>query len=385
MEFEQPEIILLTHEFYPLQGGISTFCQELALSLRRRDCEVEIWGPSVAKLPEPLARFGCHLCSLPIPADHGFQATLGMAKALRRNLPRKRNTVVVIAEPGPLRAYFLAFRNTPSPDHRLWIILHGSEILRGRKNPLWKWPLQFCLTRATLVGTVSAFNRELIQSHFPGCGEKVRVLPMGPSSEIREAASTYARAEQKKKPPWQILTVARIHPRKGQDLVLRALALLPAEIRQDVVYRIVGGGRRKSYLRKIKNLAQKSGVRVQFTGPLDEKALWEEYARADFFIMTSRQYRRSVEGFGLVYLEAGCFGLPSIAARSGGVADAVLDGQTGVLVEEGKVMDIRDALERFCTDSRFRLDLGRGAREYSMKRTWDSVAAQFLESTLPGM
>ncbi|MCH8474847.1 MAG: glycosyltransferase family 4 protein [Opitutales bacterium] len=382
MESVQPEIILLTHEFYPLQGGIATFCQELASALIRKGCRVEIWGSMGAKLPAPLAAAGCQLRPLPIPADHGVRATWGMAKALRSDLPGRPNAVVIIAEPGPMRAYFIAFRKAPCPLHRLWLILHGSEILRGRKNPLWKWPLEFCLTRATQVGTVSSFNQDLIRSHFPKGKNKVRVLPIGPSVKIMEAGQTYTATKKKQGPPWQILTVARIHPRKGQDLVLQALSLLPVEFRQNIVYRIVGGGRRKSYLQALKNLARASGVTVEFTGPLEEQALWEEYGRADLFVMTSRRHRHSVEGFGLVYLEAGCFALPSLAARSGGVADAVLDGQTGVLVEEGKVTEIRDALERLFTDSTFRLTLGQKAKAYAMNRTWDRVAYDFLQSDL---
>ena len=90
--------------------------------------------------------------------------------------------------------------------------------------------------------------------------------------------------------------------------------------------------------------------------------------------MTSRQLDRSIEGFGLVYLEAAAHGLPVVAHHVGGVADAVVDGRTGLLVPENRPAQLAAAFERLIHDRDLRLRLGEAGREWARRNCWKASA-----------
>ena len=89
-------------------------------------------------------------------------------------------------------------------------------------------------------------------------------------------------------------------------------------------------------------------------------------------------YRNSVEGFGLVYLEAGAYGLPALAYDTGGVSDAVHDGATGRLIRTGDISALTRQLQRWIEDPTPLQALGRAAREKALSRTWPDVVAASL-------
>src|SRR5690606_11449918 len=127
--------------------------------------------------------------------------------------------------------------------------------------------------------------------------------------------------------------VSRLVPRKGQDTLIRAW---PAVLRRvpEAALLLVGGG---PYRPELQRLAERCGVAgsVVFTGSVPWEELPAHYDAGDVFAMPCRTRRRGldVEGLGIVYLEASATGLPVVAGNSGGAPDAVLDGETGVVVD----------------------------------------------------
>ena len=101
---------------------------------------------------------------------------------------------------------------------------------------------------------------------------------------------------------------------------------------------------------------------------------------ADIFAMTSLQLDRSVEGFGLVYLEAAAHGLPVVAHHVGGVADAVVDGRTGLLVPENRPAQLAAAFERLIHERELRLRLGEAGREWARRNCWRASAAALFQA-----
>jgi glycosyltransferase involved in cell wall biosynthesis len=176
-----------------------------------------------------------------------------------------------------------------------------------------------------------------------------------------------------------LLTVARIHPRKGQLAVLEALARLPEERRSRIVYRMAGPLNRPSYLRKLKALARARGIDMSYLGCLDDEALIREYSEADVFVMTSDELPRDVEGFGLGCLEASAFGLPVIAHRTGGVEDAVREGTSGILVDAGDRGALASTIAELVDDRALRRRLGEGGRDWAARFSWDATAATLFD------
>jgi len=169
--------------------------------------------------------------------------------------------------------------------------------------------------------------------------------------------------------------VGRLHPRKGQLLTLQALQMLPGDVRSRLEYWIVGGQSKGNYENLLRaQAAQQPDLTVRFFGNLPDEELTGIYDGADIFAMTSVNLDRSVEGFGLVYLEAAAHGLPVVAHDVGGVSEAVVDGVTGLLVPPNRPVQLAAAFEKLIHDPALRRRLGAAGRDWAMRNCWKESA-----------
>jgi phosphatidylinositol alpha-1,6-mannosyltransferase len=175
-----------------------------------------------------------------------------------------------------------------------------------------------------------------------------------------------------------LLTVARLVPHKGQDVAIRALSVLTAEL-PTLRYVIVGEGPDEQRLRTI---ARDAGVadRVVFAGAIRDDLLPSVYAGAAVYVGLSRLLPPiNVEGFGISFVEAAASGVPAVAGDSGGVRSAVLDAETGIVVPPENVEHVAAAIRALMVDDSLRRRLGAAAREAALQRfNWDRVASDTL-------
>ena len=179
--------------------------------------------------------------------------------------------------------------------------------------------------------------------------------------------------------PPALLTVARLVPRKGIDTVLQSLPLLLVQY-PDLQYWIVGSGPARASLAQ---QAQELGLShaVRFMDEVSESELPEFYRRATVFVMPARAdyHAGSVEGFGIVYLEASASGLPVVAGNSGGASEAVIENETGLLVPPDDPPALTQALSRLLDDAAMRQRMGRAGRRWvDRAMNWDRVGEQFI-------
>ncbi|MGH9499081.1 MAG: oligosaccharide flippase family protein [Terriglobales bacterium] len=180
-----------------------------------------------------------------------------------------------------------------------------------------------------------------------------------------------------------LVTVARIVRNKGIDVVLRALKILD---RHHVPYRYVvaGDGPERAFL---ENLAVELGVQtnVHFAGWVSEEDKWRLLQSADVFVMPSHvNPSQQHEGFGIVFLEAAACGIPAIGSNAGGIPDAVVDGETGILVEPESPERLADALMFLHQNPEERKKMGEAGRERARSQfSPQAIAAHFqLEVSL---
>ena len=171
-----------------------------------------------------------------------------------------------------------------------------------------------------------------------------------------------------------LLCVGRIHPRKGQLELVRAINSLDKETQKKLVCRIVGPTIDASYYKKLENLASQSVCKIIFVGELNDNELRREYEKSDLFALTSIPTKKSIEGFGFVYLEASAHGLPILAHKTGGVEDAVLDGKTGFLVEHNKPNELSKKLELLINNSQLREEMSKNGRAWAQEHSWELMA-----------
>ena len=172
-----------------------------------------------------------------------------------------------------------------------------------------------------------------------------------------------------------LLTVARLEPHKGIDTVLQALPAILARA-PDVRYAVAGAGAAAERA-KLERLAEQLGVagRVQFLGEVSERDLPALYGLATVYVGASRRAERiGVEGFGISLVEASACGLPVVAGNSGGVPDAVRDGETGFLVPPEDPAAFCDAICRLLADAELARRVGAaGRRAVETYYNWDRV------------
>jgi phosphatidylinositol alpha-1,6-mannosyltransferase len=177
-----------------------------------------------------------------------------------------------------------------------------------------------------------------------------------------------------------VLSVSRLVPRKGMDVLVEAAAALAASV-PDLRLAIAGAGRDR---RRLERLALRHGAPVTFLGRVADEDLPALYGAADVFAMLCRNRWSGLEqeGFGIVFLEAAACGVPQVAGRSGGSDEAVVDGVTGIVVGHPRsVDDAVAALARVVGDPVTARTMGAAGRSRACDEfTYDRLAARLHEA-----
>jgi phosphatidylinositol alpha-1,6-mannosyltransferase len=358
-------LFLITHEFYPVSGGIATFAEEIAKASAGLGYDVEVWAQSAPSNIEKKWPF--RIRRLPLKGTHDLICQFRLACQLVASRRQLRNATVYLPEPGPMMAmmllqFFKAFR-----PKRLVLTFHGTEILSFAKSPVRRWLAGKLIGHATRVSTLTSYTQQLLLERFPHAANKIFLTPGALRTDFAVVPGRAVRTTDK----IVILTVGRLHPRKGQMMTLEALQMLPAEVRRKIEYWIVGGRRKGNYEDKLRARAgQDSELTVRFFGNIPDEELADVYERSDIFALTSVSHGQGVEGFGLVYLEAAAHSLPIVAHRIGGVAEAVRDGVTGLLVTPERPAELAAAFEKLIHDVPLRKRLGAAGRVWASRNCW---------------
>ncbi len=372
-------LIILANDFPPSTGGIQRYLCELAAALHRRGEELLVIAPD-----QPGAQDFDTASPLPIvrvPAGSRLQTAWALAKAaaqaIRKQHPDNPVRAIVAGNwwPDGLAAW-LVQRRTGTP----YVVMgYGREMIQTGAN-LAKWLTQNLIIRGAACGlAISHYSAQRLQRRGLKA-DRVAVIYGGVDTDA--LAADHNEVEQMRSALSQsgeplLLTVGRLVQRKGHSQVIAAL---PNVIEQlgPVRYLIAGTGPEEQRLRR---LADQYGVAalVEFLGHVDDNRLAALYQAADLFIMPSRDlYGQPIEGLGLVYLEANLCGLPVIGSDTGGIADAIADGETGLLVNPEEPREIAAAIARLLSDPDWAEQLGAAGRGRVLRDfTWDRVAERF--------
>ena len=173
----------------------------------------------------------------------------------------------------------------------------------------------------------------------------------------------------------KIITVARMDKRKNhQNILMTVKNLVPAY--PNIKYICVGDGEEKENLEKLKK-SLGLDQQVVFLPRVEEKLKAALLSASDLFLMPSIIYKKSVEGFGISFIEAGTYGKGSIGGNAGGEADAIKDGTTGYLCDGSDLNSIYETILKFFQDDNYKV-LGLQAKEFSEKFKWKNIIKQYL-------
>ncbi|GAB2701069.1 glycosyltransferase family 4 protein [Kitasatospora kifunensis] len=378
--------LVITNDFPPRQGGIETFVHALVTRMPADDVVV----------------YASHE-----PGDTAYDATLPfpvIRDTTRMLLPTRRVTaraVEIAREHGCDRVWFgaaaplalMAPTLRRAGVRRMVATTHGHEIWWAR-SPGARQLMRRIGGNVDVVTYLGQYTRARIE---PALGPRATMSRLVPGVDVEvfrpdAAARAKLRAELGLEGKKVILCVARLVPRKGQDMLIRALPLLRRTV-PDAVLLIVGKGPHEARLRKLAQ--QQADGAVQFVGGITHAETPPYYAAADVFAMPCRTRKAGLEaeGLGIVFLEAAASELPVIVGNSGGAPDTVRDGRTGHVVDGTSPEAVAAALARTLldADNADNAAMGAAGREWVRDSwSWDGSAQRLMrllnpEQSLPAL
>jgi phosphatidylinositol alpha-1,6-mannosyltransferase len=260
------------------------------------------------------------------------------------------------------------------------VVAHGTgEILLPSRVPGARQALRNVLASADVVFPVSEFTRAAVHKVTKGRA-KLSLLPPSVDTDrfSLRVSGAEVRTEYDVGGRFLVLFLSRLVKRKGADTLIRAIAALKG------AFAIIGGdGPERQSLQRLARELEVTD-RVVFTGVVPEDRLPEYYAAADVFCMpcTNRYGGLDTEGFGVVYLEAQASGIPCVAGRCGGSAEAVQHGVSGVVVDDPTPRKVAVALLNLRKDPGSCAKLGGAGRARVEREFAPEVAAVRLEEAV---
>ena len=293
-----------------------------------------------------------------------------LVRALKRAISVHEADVVILSSPHILGWLVPALRLFFNG--RILLYLHGEEVSTLKGPVLGKQINQ--ARRVDGVITVSGFTKEVAE-RLGFSPARISVIPNGVDKAFLEQATDMQDWRQRlgaEKDAKIVVSVGRLIRRKGfTDLLDAWQDLRPPKLNAILV--IVGTGPERERLEAHSVMASNS---VHLIGAVSDADLADLYKQSTLFVLANRTLEDGdTEGFGMVFLEAGLFGIPSIGRRAGGVPDAIKEDETGVLVDPVNPHELSDALLNLLKDEKKRKRMGDAARAHALQQDWDSRVA----------
>lgn len=261
---------------------------------------------------------------------------------------------------------------------RLITYAHGEEVLVARSSRQLKAMAKRVYAASDLIIANSENTKRIVLELCP----RARVVCIHPG--VDTAAFSPGNPDSRAyRARWNwptdmviVCTVGRMEPRKNQAAVIRAVS----QLRQQglpLAYVCAGSG---PEIESLRQLAGELSLRdwVRFTGVVPESEKPLLYSAADLYAMPSIHVGQMIEGFGIVFLEAAAAGLPSVSGNTGGQPEAVLDGQTGLVIDGTRPDQVVAAVGRLARAPALRAQMGRAGRDWAIQHDWQQVVRKTL-------
>lgn len=307
------------------------------------------------------------------------QEDLHWLRSVLALLRRRRADFVLVGEVLPYGTVaWIASRVTRTP---YAVICHGLDLQNAMRVPRKRAVARRVLRGAAMVIANSEMTAALARA-AGAVSERIAVVPppVGITPELlRDGSVEHLRSDHALDGVRIVLAVGRLIARKGFDTFLMAMAEV-IRAHPDVIPVIAGDGPEREALGA---LANRLGVPVRWVHDADDATLAAWYAACDVFALLPRELPNGdVEGFGIVYLEAGAFGKPVVGTWSGGVPEAVADGVTGTLVPPDEPAAAAVAMRRLLEDTELAARLGMAGAERVRREFSREQFAKRLHTTL---
>ncbi|BCQ08731.1 GDP-mannose-dependent alpha-(1-6)-phosphatidylinositol monomannoside mannosyltransferase [Mycobacterium heckeshornense] len=368
-------VLLVTNDFPPRRGGIQSYLEELVRRITAAGSHaMTVYAPQW----KGADAFDDRVTGYRVVRHPGTLMLPGPAvdTRMRRLIAEHDIDTVWFGAAAPLA--LLADRARQAGATRVLASTHGHEV-GWSMLPVARSVLRRIGDSTDVITFVSRYTRARIASAF-GPAAALEYLPPGVDTDRfrpdpASRASLRARYGLRHRPT--VVCLSRLVPRKGQDVLIRALPSIRRQVAGAALV-IVGGG---PYLPALRRLAQRNRVadQVIFTGAVSGAELPAHHAMADVFAMPCRTRGAGldVEGLGIVFLEASATGVPVVAGCSGGAPETVQHNITGLIVDGRSVDQVADAVGGLLADPGRAAMMGAAGRDWATANwRWDTLAAR---------
>lgn len=377
--------LLFTLEYPPFKGGIAKYYSDVKNN----------W-------PEPDSIYVLNSNENQLISKFGWPKWRKAIKVLHREIKNKNINHVLVGQVLPLGTVAWLVQKTLKFQYSIFI--HGLDINFSQRSWRKKLLTKIILKNASNIICISSYGARIIEELLPSSKNKIKIIHPAVEYPNLLSSAVLANEDQSLNPNRSlvsklksenkliIFSIGRLVKRKGFDMMIKAMPKILDKI-PNVSYIIAGTGPDEEYLNRLsesrgRNYIPPSGNSAQrlaseepissvqdrqssildsserFIGKISEEDKWVWLKACDVFVTPCRDIDGDTEGFGIVFLEANLAGKPVIAGRSGGVTDAVIDYETGILVDPNSVDDIAEGVIELLRKPQLRHELG----EQGMRR-----------------
>ena len=368
--------LFITNDFGPRAGGIETFVHGLIERLPKGSVIVYTSAQANAQTfdAEWLLKYGVEVIRdrskilLPTPR---------VIKACQKLISNRKLSKVAFGAAAPLAMMARAMRSAGA--QKVVALTHGHEVWWA-KVPPFSFAIRYMGKDIDVITYLGDYTRGEISKALSeaDASKLVQIAPGIDVDHFIPTDSSNLRAELGLTDKSVIISVGRLVHRKGQDKLISALPEIKTSV-PNVHLVLVGVGPHQDYLEK---LALKLNVSdcVTFIGRINYAELPKYICLGDIFAMPSRSrfFGLEVEGLGIVYLEASACGLPVVGGKSGGAPDAVLVGETGMVVDGTNSSEIADACIELLNNPELCALMGANGRAWIIENwRWEIWATRY--------
>lgn len=362
--------LLITLDFPPQKGGVANYLANISKNISAN--KIVVLANKHEQAPSFDSQQDYKIIRKNLYYKNFWPHWLKIYFIAKEIIKKEKTQQIIISHILPI-GYITLLLNKP-----FFTILHGYDILLAQKS-IWKkiW-LKLILKKSKHIIVNSNFTKEqVLKAKIKP--NKITILypcPNIAANNLKPSKSQIIKKELNLDNKKILISVGRLTKRKGYDKVIESLPAVIKEI-PNLIYLIIGEGEYKNELEKQAEQLQIRGNLI-FLENISNTNLPYYYDLADIFIMPSRiENKTDVEGFGIVYLEANLFAKPVIAGQSGGVADAVIDNQTGILVDPQNCSAISQAILKLFRNQNLMNKLGvQGQKRVKKEFQWPIQVAK---------
>tara|TARA_Y100000389_G_scaffold50249_1_gene45947 strand:- start:44 stop:1123 length:1080 start_codon:yes stop_codon:yes gene_type:complete len=254
-------------------------------------------------------------------------------------------------------------------------LIHSKEINHEKRSNLNKRVLDV-LNNVDIVIANSKFTKNLAINCGVDEGRITIINPgVDPVQELNQNSLKKVENLLKYKTP-RLITISRYDKRKNHEKVIMALRNLK-QIYPGIIYICIGYGEEE---KNIKKLVEELNLKeqVMFFKDISNELKNSLLAKSDIFVMPSIIHKKSVEGFGIAYVEAAQYSIPSLGGKDGGASDAIYHNKTGLICDGNNLDDIYSSLNSMIENKKY-LEFGKNAKEYVSKFEWKKIIEKYQE------